>query len=104
MAISAVSLGTTATELLIGSSSVQKAIIGFSFCNYSSTSTKVNVWLVPSGELPQNSNILLKEIDIAATDTCIFSEFKIVLNDGEKLIASAETTNSVSAVVSWYQF
>lgn len=104
MAVSTMILGTSPTELLIGEQNVQKAIIGFSLCNFHTASVKINVYVVPSGGTPQNSNLLLKEIDLAASDTCIFDGFKIILNNGEKLVATSDTASAVSAVISWHQF
>jgi len=101
VAIACQVVGTSNVTLLSGSAASEKAVIGFSFCNYDTVAHKVTVWLVPNGGSAGDSNLLLKEVDIAATDTFFWDSIKVILGDGESLIALAD--GSVSSVVSWYQ-
>ena len=100
MAISTLTVGTTNTVLF--TSSGDDAVTFMSLCNYSPGTVTVSVHLVPSGGTAGNDNLFIKDIEIVSGDTYVLYEGgeKIMLGDGDYIVAVADAVTSVTAMVS----
>lgn len=98
--ITATDLTTTNSTVIyesVGESGVTTLII----CNHhATTDTLINVWVVPDGAVAGNANQILKNLNIVASDTFVMDMEKLVLNDGDTIVAQADTANIVNAVIS----
>lgn len=92
-------VGTTSVYLSSGDS----AVTFMSLCNTTGSPIIVDVWVVPSGGSADNSNILLKNIEIIADDTYILYHGgeKILLANGDQIVATSDTASSAAAIVSY---
>ncbi len=80
-----------------GESGVTTLII----CNHhATTNAVVNVWVVPDGAVAGNSNQILKNLTIVASDTFVMDMEKLVLDDGDTIVAQSDTSDVVNAVIS----
>lgn len=80
-----------------GESGVTTLII----CNHhATTNAVVNVWVVPDGAVAGNANQILKNLTIVASDTFVMDMEKLVLDDGDTIVAQSDTSDVVNAVIS----
>ena len=110
MAISNNLLGSTATALVTGSSGGTAVTVVF-FCNNSSDTATIDVFVAASGEGAKDgdggdstadANIILKEITITSKDTYILDTEKIILGSGDRLMAqAADSSGQVVATASF---
>lgn len=107
MAINSTRLTTTGDTTLYTSSGVN-AITLIVVCNTgaidlnneSVNSTMLQLNLVKSGELPSDTNVIVKNLLIPAGETVFFSEERIVLDQGDQVRATAGSPNLLSITVS----
>ena len=78
------------------------AVTYFALCNYSASNVTANVYVVPSGQTPGNTNTLVSNLTIQANDTYFLyiAAEKIILGNGDSLQASANA-NTVTATTSY---
>jgi hypothetical protein len=78
------------------------AVTFMSLCNYSGSNVTVNVYMVPSGSLAGNTNIVLSNLEITSKDTYqLYSAGeKLVLSSGDSVQVNASVDNSITTVVS----
>jgi hypothetical protein len=70
-------------------------------CNHhASTPAVVNVWVVPQGQVAGNANQILKNLTIVASDTFVMDMEKLVLSDGDTIMAQADVSDVVNTVIS----
>jgi hypothetical protein len=79
------------------------AITFLSLTNYSASNVTANVYVVPSGNTAGNLNVVLSELDITTKDTYQFyaASEKLLLSDGDAVVANAASDNAINAVVSF---
>lgn len=79
------------------------AVTFMSLTNYSASNVTANLYVVPSGDTAGNLNIILSELDITTKDTyqLYAASEKLLLNNGDAIVADASANNSISAVVSY---
>jgi hypothetical protein len=79
------------------------AITFLSLTNYSASNVTANVYVVPSGNTASNLNVVLSELDITTKDTYQFyaASEKLLLSDGDAVVANAASDNAINAVVSF---
>lgn len=99
MALSRATL--TASASAVYTSSGNTAVTTMYLCNYSATDRTVSVYLVPSAGTAGDSNIIYKDVPIAAGDTYIIDTERLVLANGDSVQALASATTSVTMTVSY---
>jgi hypothetical protein len=97
MAIKNTALTGTATNIFAPSGN--SVVITAYFCNYSNASHTVNVYAVPSGGVTGTGTQILSNLNIAAGDTYIMSNERLVLGSGDALVANANASSAITATV-----
>ena len=77
-----------------------------SICNYTASNVTANVFVVPSGDIAGNLNLVLSDIGLTANDTYQFyaGSEKLVLSNGDSIQVNASANNSVATVTSFTSF
>jgi hypothetical protein len=98
--ITATNLVDTAhTDIFV--SSGENGVTTLMICNHTpSVDAVVDVWVVPNGTSRGNANQILKSLTIVAGDTFVMDMEKLVLSNGDKIIAQSNTADTVNAVIS----
>lgn len=91
----------TASASAVYTSSGSSAVTTMYLCNFSGSDRTVTIYLVPSAGSASNSNIIYKEVSIAAGDTYIIDTERLVLANGDSVQALASATSSVTMTVSY---
>ena len=101
MAITTVDIGTGAGNVYVSSGNT--AVTWCSFANYDSSNATVTVNVVPSGDSVSNTNSILNALEITAGDTyqIYAGGEKLLLEDGDRIVALANAASRVSATVSY---
>ena len=78
------------------------AITYLALCNYGGSNISANVYVVPSGQTPANSNMLISSLNIQANDTYFLyiAAEKIILGNGDSVQATV-TANTVTSTTSY---
>jgi hypothetical protein len=78
------------------------AITYFALCNYSASNVTANVYVVPSGQTPGNTNALVKNLTIQGNDTYFLyiAAEKLLLGNGDSVQASSNA-NTVTSTTSY---
>lgn len=110
MSISTANVTTSVSNVFNNSTASNVAITWLSLCNYGASDVAVNVYIVPSGGTPGNTNIVLTQLVLTSSsanainngDTYqIYSgSEKILLGVGDSISAVANA-NTVTAVTSY---
>ncbi len=84
-------------------SSGETAVTFLSLANYSASNVTANVYVVPSGNVAGNLNIVTANLQITTQDTYQFyaGNEKLVLATGDSIQVDASANNSIAAVVSY---
>lgn len=99
MALTSTFVGTNTTEIFLASGS--QAITTVMFCNNNaSTSASLDVYAVASGGLVGTGTVVLKSINLPATETFVMDTEKLVLDTGDALWAKSTVNGIVVATVS----
>jgi hypothetical protein len=87
----------------IYTSSGNTAITFLSFTNYSAGNVVANVWVVPSGDIVANNNIILSQLLITANDTyqLYAGSEKLLLGPGDAIQVDASANNAITTVTSY---
>lgn len=107
MAISSARLTTTGDELVYESSG-NNAIVTMMICNTGTpdntdetvNTSNITINLVPDGGVSTITNTVVSNLVVPAGETVIFSDEKIVLEDGDSIRATASQSNLISITVS----
>jgi len=92
------------TTQIFSAVSAEQAVTTMFFCNTSLTSsTNVNVFLVPIGGAAGNSNLVINALPIPATEIFVFDAEKVILESGESIWAQSTVDNILIATVSSVQ-
>ena len=96
-------LDNTPTEIY--SSSGDTGISVVYFCNIGGTQT-FNVHLVPSGGSADQTNIIYYSVQVAAADTFVMDTEKLILGNGDKIVAQGSVpyivgVSGIIATVCW---
>lgn len=78
------------------------AITYLALCNYGGSNVAANVYVVPSGDTPANSNMLISNLNIQANDTYFLyiAAEKLILGNGDSIQAIV-TANTVTSTTSY---
>ena len=101
MALATTLVGNTATTVY--TSSGDSAITFASFTNYSGSSATISVHVVPSGDSASDTNIVIKDYSLNAADThqLYASGEKVLMSNGDTLVATGSAATTFNAVVSY---
>lgn len=104
MSIALGNITTTASNIYVSSGNTTVAFL--SLANYSASNVTANVFVVPSGDTAGNLNIVLADLDITTKDTYQFyaGGEKLLLSNGDAIVANVSADNSVTSVVSFLSF
>lgn len=98
MALTNTAVLSLATDIY--TSTGETCVVSAFFCNYSAAPVTISVYAVPDGGVADNTTIILKDLDINATDTYILNTERMILDDGDRLVAVANEDSRVTATVS----
>lgn len=99
MAISNTLLTTVASNIHVSSGNT--IVSAMYFCNTSGSSVTFNLYAIPSGSSVGIDRQIYSSIQLAAGDTYVADWEKIVLSNGDMLVANASANTSVTATVSY---
>lgn len=108
MAISNVAISPVTTPVTLFSSTGNNAITTIMICNivdYNPASPSANIsyldlHVVPSGGGPTTTNQIVNGLPVAAGETVTFDTEKIVLENGDSIVAISGTSANLVATVS----
>lgn len=98
MALNNTAVLSSATDIY--TSVGETCVVSAFFCNYSASPVTVSIFAVPSGGSATDDTVILKNISINASDTYILNTERMILDDGDKIVAVANTAGAVTAIVS----
>lgn len=101
MAVTTVDITTSAGNVYV--SNGNSAVTWCSFANYDGSNVTITVNVVPNGDIASNTNSVLNTLEITAGDTyqMYAAGEKLLLEDGDRIVALANANSRVSAVVSY---
>jgi hypothetical protein len=101
MSIATGNVTTSVGNVYVSSGST--AITWLSLTNYSAANVTANVFVVPSGDIAGNLNVVLTNIEIAVNDTYqIYNAGeKLLLDTGDSIQADASADNAINTVTSY---
>ena len=101
MPITTFSATTTTSPAYVSAGNT--AVTFMSLANYSGANVLANVYAVPSGDTPANSNIVLSSIELQTLDTYQFyaGNEKLLLVNGDSLQVSVSANSAVTVVTSY---
>jgi hypothetical protein len=100
MAISNVRVESTQTTSVFVADGEQ-AITAMFFCNQSEVNDcKLDIYLVPAGDVATSATQVVKALDLPATETYVFDMEKIILDNLDSIQARATVDQIVVATVS----
>jgi hypothetical protein len=78
------------------------AITYLALCNYSASNVTANIYVIPNGQTPANSNMLVSSLNIQANDTYFLytAAEKLILGNGDSVQANV-SANTVTSTVSY---
>jgi hypothetical protein len=101
MAIINTGLTNTGPAPSIYTSSGNSAVVTIHLCNYGAASQTVNVYVVPSGTVANNTNIIYASLTATGLNTYVINAEKFILSNGDRICANCGTSGNVSATVSY---
>jgi len=99
MAIVNTSLTTSAANIY--ASSGNSVVVTVYLCNTDTVARTVNMYLVPAAGTAGAANQIIKNLNLAASDTYIMNTERLVLANGEMLQANANANAVITATVSY---
>ena len=93
-----ISAANTSTYTSVGES----AIVFMSLCNYGGADVLVDIHAVPDGDAINDTNLLIKDLEILAGDTYILYHGgeKLIISNNDRIVVSSSILNSVTAITS----
>lgn len=102
MAIFNSTLNTTFTTVFSSPLSFDStAVTAIYLCNKGVGVASVNVHLVPSGDLASDSNIIYYDLKLAPSDTYVIDSERIILDQGDSIVAVSDVAGDVVATVTY---
>lgn len=100
------SISTYAVTTAIGNayvSSGNTCVTFLSLCNYTAANVQANIYVVPSGSAPGNSNVVITNLNILPNDTYQFyaGMEKLILSTGDTIRINASGNTALTAVTSY---
>ena len=89
----------TTSNTTVYTSTGQSAINLMLFCNTDDTNiAELTVFVVPNGDSPADINTIIKRTQLSTLETITFSTEKLILDDGDTVVAKATQLDGSSAV------
>jgi hypothetical protein len=85
----------------IYASTGNSVVITVYLCNYSGSTVTANLYAVPSGNSAGSLTQIGSNISISSHDTYIMNYERLVLGNGDALVANANANSAVCATVSY---
>jgi hypothetical protein len=106
MALSSTAIGTTNTTVY--TSSGNNAIACMVVCNVyefnpsfpTDHTAKLSIWAVANGSSASNTNLIVNALPITAGETLSLDQEKLVLGNGDTLVAKSDTGSTLSITIS----
>lgn len=89
------------TPTVIYTSTNQTAVSVIYFCNHSIGPVTFSVHVVPVGQTPDVTNLIYYNVQLSPSDTYIVDSERLLMDDGDTIVAFASQATSVSATVSF---
>lgn len=93
---------TTAGNIAYASTG-NSAVTYMTLCNYTASNVTANVYVVPSGSTPGNTNIIIANLPLTSYDTYQLYQAaeKLLLANGDSIQVSSSANSSVTTVVTY---
>ena len=109
MALANSLIGSTNTNLVVVPAGKQYAILTLMVCNTAaedptgSNDSKFDLHFVPQGQSIGAVNQVCKEINVTGAETITFDTEKMVLSEGDSIVAVSQAPLNLSATVSFLE-
>jgi len=106
MALTSTAIGTTNTTVYASTGS--NAITTIIICNVNAfvdatptlNTAKFTLYAVPNGQTLSNTNLIVNSIPLTAGETLSLDQEKLVLGNGDTLVAKSDTANALVMTIS----
>jgi hypothetical protein len=99
MSIQSTVLDTTATTIY--TSSGTSAVTVMYFCNTNPGALTFNIYAVPNGYSAGDTNIIYYAVQIAAQDTYVIDTERLLLDNGDSIVANCTIAGVIVSTVSY---
>ena len=99
MSIINTALTTTAANIYVSSGNSATTVLHF--CNYANVGATANVWVVPAGLTANALTIIYSNVSLTAQNTLVVDTEKLILSNGDAIVANVSINGSVTATVSY---
>lgn len=96
-------LSTSNTTILTVPANTRYAIISIISCNISVSTAALTLYIIPSGQSASNRNLILKSVNIQASDTFTLNAERIVLDAGDSIVAVASADPALNITISYLE-
>lgn len=109
MAIANIAVATTDSTILTVPSSKSYAITTILVCNTGTddgtgiNDTSFDMHVIPSGDSKGSTNLVLNDVEVAASDTFVFATERLILSDGDKVVFVGQAPANLSATISYLE-
>lgn len=111
MAIESTAIASTDTDLLVVPSGKKYAVLTIMVCNTEAPNpvhpehglTNFDLHFVKDGAAKGNINMVIRALELPAGETFTFDSEKIVLEEGDKIVALGESPTNLVATVSYLE-
>lgn len=91
------STATSTIYLSAGNSAITTAYI----CNKTASTVTVNVYIVPQSISTSSNNLIYSQLSIAGNDTYVMELERILLSNGDSIVADSTANNAVISTISY---
>jgi hypothetical protein len=99
--MSIINTSVTTTAANIYASIGNSATTVIHLCNYTNDGATANVWVVPNGLTANSMTMIYSNVSLTAQNTLVVDTEKLILSDGDAIMANASVNGAVSATVSY---
>jgi len=109
MAVANAAVQTTDTTILTVPSGKKYAITTILVCNTATddgtgtNDSSFDMHVIPDGQTKSNTNIVLNNLEISASDTFTFNVERIILEENDKVVLVGQTPTNLSATISYLE-
>lgn len=100
MAINNQTLSTSGDNLFLCPANTEYAITCVVFCNYSAVTATINVYAIPTGSNVSTASVIIKNLELPASESFTFDTEKFVLGSGDRLHATCSINDAITATIS----
>jgi len=109
MAIANVAVLTTDSTILTVPSSKKYAITTILVCNTATddgtgvNDTSFDMHVIPSGQSKSNTNLILNNLNVTASDTFTFNVERLILEENDSVVLVGVSPTNLSATISYLE-